>query len=184
MICTSTYKNVQYMQTLYLIHYNSSSAYTNYHLKSVTRSNVAPADDIFPKHISRRMGVGRQQHFSPLTSYKTAESNTFWPHYYAQPLIGRKPIHIENVLVWTNCLKRGYMAIIKTTPFLPPPPSPVACLFLVYCCFSTLYQPLSQQTCCWYVGVLGGGCEFLWVKVCPVSLKWALLCVCCYERSR
>lgn len=87
------------MQTLYLIHYNSSSACTNYHLKSVTRSNVAPVDDIFPKHISRRMGVGHQRHFSPLTSYKTAESNTFWPHYYAQPLIGRKPMHIENVLV-------------------------------------------------------------------------------------
>ena len=42
------------------------------HFKSVTSSHTAPAHDIF-QHISRRVGVGRLRHFSPLPSYFAAD---------------------------------------------------------------------------------------------------------------
>lgn len=117
----------------------------------------------FFKHISRRMGVGCQRHSLPLTYCVTAKkSNTFWQNYYAQKLIGREPRRIENVLVLANCLKWGRVEIMKTSLSLSHGKLVVGMwVFLI-----------SSNS----------GCEFQWVKLCPVSLKLAPLCVCCYQK--
>lgn len=89
---------------LNLLFQNLSPACTRCHFKSMTGRNVAPACDISEAYFQE----SRCWMPAALLSndiLPTTKSKTFWPHCYAEQLIGSKPRHFENVLVLANCLE-------------------------------------------------------------------------------
>lgn len=101
-ICMFRYKNTQYIHALYFIHYYCSPVCRK---KFCDMLQCGTDRWHFSQAYFQANGHLMPGALSLLTSHITEESNTFWPHYYAQTLIGRNPMHIENVLVWANCMK-------------------------------------------------------------------------------
>lgn len=100
-----------------------SSAYALCHVKSVTRNNAAPENDIF-QTCFQESGCWMSVAHSLPTS--TTESKTFWPHYNSQQLIGKKPAHGKcvSLSILPGVTLYGNNCIIKISPFLLLPPVP------------------------------------------------------------